>query len=59
VIAIHGNRPPERWTLLRPDGGAVHLERKLVAHYHADPLGATTVVDQSLRFEIRGIAIAA
>ena len=27
---------------LRPDGNAFHLEGKLVAHYHADPLGATT-----------------
>src|SRR5882762_2791082 len=36
-----GNRPPELRTALRPDGNAFHLEGKLVAHYHADPLGAT------------------
>jgi hypothetical protein len=31
----------EARTVLGPDGDAPHLEGKLVAHYHADPLGAT------------------
>ena len=28
--------------MLRPEGDAAHVEGKLVAHYHAGPLGATT-----------------
>jgi hypothetical protein len=35
-------------TVLVPDGDAPHLEGKLVAHYHAGPLGATKV--NSLKF---------
>ena len=34
--------------MLSPDGDAAHLEGKLVAHYHAGPLGATKV--NSLKF---------
>ena len=32
---------PGGLTVLSPDGDAAHLEGKLVAHYHAGPLGAT------------------
>jgi len=31
--------------VLRPNSDAARLEGKLVAHYHAGPLGATTDVD--------------
>ncbi len=35
-------------TVLGADGDTPHLEGKVVAHYHAGPLGATTVVGTKL-----------
>src|SRR5260370_26691520 len=40
ALGTPGRSAVSRWrTVLRPDGDAPHLEGKLVAHYHADPLG--------------------